>query len=345
MTDWTGRPLLSLLADKEEDRLTEFLLHLLQSPEVRRAFVEGLADVRLSDATLASLQVRAQVPVPGGRPDLTLTGGSTYILVEAKVGAWLHEDQLVPYAKALLDWRLAHPDGTLALVLLAPARSGRGLSEAAHTMLESLGFPRDALHLVTWEDVARLCRTLAPGATPPRLQVHLEDFAGLIEHRLDASPRALTQEEVGLLADPTVGTALVQVRYLADEAVKGLERALGPTLQVTAASGGSYLGYTLRWQGRWWWFGLWLNAWAKTGTSPLVLQLPGLHLEAFEALTGATASPRAQASPDGNGLVLPLPLRSQIAPSHQVELLVAALTSWLRERPESGGAGAAPKAG
>src|SRR5438067_1625071 len=106
MTPWQGKPFLAVLAAKEEDRFTEYLSQILQAPEALRRFLSevcGLA-IRADE----ELSVRTQLRLTGGTPDLRIRGSTTYLLFEAKVGSWLHKDQLIPYARDIQDWMGTH---------------------------------------------------------------------------------------------------------------------------------------------------------------------------------------------------------------------------------------------
>ena len=46
---WVGRPALSILANKEEDRFTEFLFHLLRSNRVLHIFLKTFFDLEVKD--------------------------------------------------------------------------------------------------------------------------------------------------------------------------------------------------------------------------------------------------------------------------------------------------------
>lgn len=94
VSHWSGSPVLAILAGKEEDRFTEFLVHLLQSPEVLRPFLKEVCELEVTNAELTSLRVRTQVTVVGGRPDIAIQSPDFYFLFEAKVGSWLHNEQL-----------------------------------------------------------------------------------------------------------------------------------------------------------------------------------------------------------------------------------------------------------
>jgi hypothetical protein len=159
MTTWVGKPHLSILGGKEEDRFTQYLCELLRSPTILRAFITEACnlDVTVDETTLA----RTQVTVPGGRPDLAIRGKYLYLLFEAKVGAWLHEDQLRPYAQELDQWLQRQPSGTASLFVLTPQRNLTGILQSAQRELSEAGL--DHIHPVgmCWEQVVVLFQTLA----------------------------------------------------------------------------------------------------------------------------------------------------------------------------------------
>jgi hypothetical protein len=126
---WTGRPHLSILGGKEEDRFTVHLCELLRDTGVLRAFITKICGGEVAPDSTVSPSV--QVTVPGGRPDLAIRGDSVYLLLEAKIGAWVHKDHLAPYAIALGEWRWEHPAGGAGLFVLAPQRQMSGIVASA----------------------------------------------------------------------------------------------------------------------------------------------------------------------------------------------------------------------
>ncbi|MBZ4419335.1 PD-(D/E)XK nuclease family protein [Myxococcus sp. RHSTA-1-4] len=331
-SNWPGNPVLAILAGKEEDRFTEFLVHLLQAPEVLRAFLKDACGLDVTDAMLNSLHVRTQVTVAGGRPDIAIQSPDLYFLFEAKVGSWLHEDQLAPYAAALQDWSAAHPDGKARLFMLAP---GRNLRELRQTVQRQLG-NAEAAHILKWEEVAETLRRVAEQVHSPRLRVYLQDFKELVTYRLGENTRPFTEEETRLLADPLVASALRAARQLVGRIAAVLHEEHGGEIDVgRPVYGPGWDGYTLRSKGRWWWFGLWLDAWVTAGESCIVLQVPGFRPDKLPA---EFTHPLQYWTLRGEkGWVVPMILRGRVDPEELAREHAAEVYAWVTKFPESGG--------
>lgn len=270
MSTWTGRPHLSIFGGKEEDRFTRYLCELLRAPGVLAAFLREICGVEVGPHDSVSAQT--QVTVPGGRADLALRGESVYFLFEAKVGAWLHEDQLTPYAREVDQWRQAHPTGAALLFLLAPQRHASGIAQSAQRELSEAGLGHLQPVIVTWEQVATLFQRLEAQGDDPRLSLHLGEFAEIVFYRLGEPLRPFTLEECRLLEDPLAANAIRSARLLVDRATQVLSRR---GFSFTASRGFLYEGYGAKYGGRTWWYGVWIDAWAKVGFSPIFLQLLG----------------------------------------------------------------------
>ncbi|MFP2906456.1 hypothetical protein ACLESD_15610 [Pyxidicoccus sp. 3LFB2] len=332
MSNWSGNPVLAMLAGKEEDRFTEFLVHLLQSPEVLRVFLRDVCGLAVTDVDLESLHVRTQVTVSGGRPDIAIQSPSLYYLFEAKVGAWLHEEQLGPYAAALEAWSSAHPEGKAQLFVLAP---GRNLPELQQTIRRQLIHTKLA-HLLKWEDVADTFSKMAEQVHSPRLRVYLQDFKELVTYRLGERTRPFTEEETRLLADPLVACALRGVRHIVGRIASELEEVHGSEIEVgRPVYGPGWDGYILRSKERWWWFGIWLDAWATAGESAIFLQLPGFRID---RLPMGFARPLPYRTLKGEkGWVVPMVLRDRVDPEELAREHAATVYNWVINFPDSGG--------
>jgi hypothetical protein len=336
---WDGRPIFALLAGKEEDRFTEFLVHLLQAPEVLRVFLKDLCGLSVTEPELVSLTTRTQVTVPGGRPDIAIRGAKRYYLIEAKVGSWLHEEQLIPYAQELQGWLSAHPEGEAQLFLLAPRQSASGLLQLARQHMSAGGLRK--VDIIEWERVGETLGKFSESASTPRLRFYLQDFAELIERRLGGVARPFTPEEAQLLSDPLVARALLGTRDLVNRIASILHEKHGEELQVGRPSyGPGWDGFILRSGGRWWWFGLWLDAWSTAGESAVFLQLPGFREQDRGRLPAGFMHPLEYKTPRKAGWVVPLEIRGQIELDTLAVEHSSAVYAWLKHFPESGGQGA-----
>ncbi|WP_395843694.1 hypothetical protein [Archangium violaceum] len=341
---WTGQPILSLLGGKEEDRFTEFLVHLLQAPEVLRAFMGEVCGIEVSDSELVSLKTRMQVTVPGGRPDIAIQGLARYCLFEAKVSSWLHDEQLPSYFQELQKWKSDHPEGQAHLFLIAPSQSSRGLLQTALQQLNQEAVTTVDIGVLDWEKIADVLARASEQVSAPRLRVYLQDFKELVVCRMGEGGRPFTREEALLLGDPLVARALLRARRLVGPIVANLEGLHGGELKYRRRAGPEWDGYELRMEDRWWWLGFWPDAWATAGESALFLQLPGFREQDFGRLPSNLMQPLRYLAPNKvTWWLIPLLLREQI----ELEVLVAEhasmVSDWLKGFPDSGGLDSPPR--
>jgi hypothetical protein len=317
------------LADKEEDRFTQFLCQLLQSPEVLRVFLAEACHVEVDD--VADLIVATQTTIPDGRPDLVIAGPRHYFLFEAKVGSWMHDDQLVPYAKHVKAWVAEHQDGQGRLFLLAPAVSVPGLVDDARAQLG------DPIEGIPWEAIALLFDQLSRQVHDNDLQVHLATFVDLVRYRLGEGDSPFTGEEIDVLRDALTARALHRAYLVLERVAAMLKRQSRQPLSLTLSSSSKWQGYTIRTDERWWWFGVWLEVWAGLGRSPLILQLPGLtNVQTFSP--ALPLQPRAYRTADtSSGFAAALELAQAEDPDRAATRLSSLILSVLRVVPETGG--------
>jgi len=329
------RPYLSLLASKEEDRFTEYLGQLLQDPHILRAFVSKVCGVETQSPEM--LIARTQITVPGGRPDLAIRDpGATYLLFEVKLGSWLHDDQLSPYADALLSWLDRDSERSAHLFLICPGQVlPQELEDGRTQIAGKLGGDLE-LSGIPWETIASFFRQIANTTTDARLGVHTSDFAELIEWRLEGAPRSFTAEETALLSDPLAAQAINAARRLVHDLRTAVEEMLSENAKMTVSYGQDFDGYRLVVGDREWWFGFWLDAWEKIGISPLFLQLSGWQggpaLEVPEHLP----LPVVRRMPYGERLLAPLTLESGVEPPALLNHLARIICDYCEQVPESG---------
>ena len=295
MGNWTGRPHLSLLGGKEEDRFTLYLCELLRDKGVLRRFVTKICGIEVApDTTLSAL---IQATVPGGRADLAIHGESVYLLFEAKLGSWLHEDQLTPYARALDEWSREHPTGTARLFVLTPQQ------QVSRVPNEAIG--------ITWEEIATLFQEFRSETNDSRLAVHLQDFAEVVFHRLGDPSRPFTLEESQLLGNPLTARAIRRAKDVARKAGEQLLTLLQGS-ECNPSYGAEYDGYWLKYGGRGWWYGIWIVAWAKIGLSPTFFQLSGLANRPLPPLPNGLPNPVELSLGNRTDWVIPLAIRDGV---------------------------------
>ena len=330
MNEWVGRPYLALLGGKEEDRFTQYLCELLRSQLFLDAFLHEICGIEIPHNE--PLTTRTQVTVPGGRPDLAVRGNSLYPFFEAKVASWLHERQLTPYARELEDWQCAHPAGTASLFVLTPQRHATGIVASGYEVLQAANLSKWHPRAVTWEQVAGLCKELAPRSNDPRLALHLQEFAEVVFHRLGEPFRPFTGEEAILLEDPLVARAICRARLLVDRVCQILS---GRGFTFSSSKGFLWDGFTAKFQGRTWWYGVWIDVWAKVGSSPIFIQLGGFSGRSVPPIPEGLPAPVAVQF--GNlEQVVPLPLRDGVDIEELALEQADIMWRYANELPESG---------
>jgi len=327
MKPWTGRPHLSILGAKEEDRFTHYLCELLRAPSVLAAFLKDLCNVEVKP----NVNVSMQPQVTEGRPDLAIRGESTYLLFEAKVGSWLHEDQLSPYARELDQWLRKNPAGTARLFVVAPHRQVLGIAHTAKQELSEAGLSHFQPVGIAWEQIATLFQTL--DANDPRLNLHLREFSEIILYRLGEPTRPFTVEECKLLDDPLVARSLHRARLLIEH-VKQILSNQG--FSFKDSRGFLYDGYGVAFEGRTWWYGIWIDAWAKLGLSPIFLQLLGLTNRVVPLIPEGLPSPVSVQFGKLEEQVVPLPIRDAVELESLAREQANIILRYTTELPESG---------
>lgn len=322
-------PMEALLSGKEEDRFTELLARLLREKDVAASFLRRVCGF---EQKIGRPEVHTQVVISDGRPDLVITGPDYLLVFEAKLASWLHDDQLAPYAAFIAKSKTDAKRLDARLILLGP-EGARGAMEAAGREQAPSAFSS----VISWEAVARFCRSESSAHPGTRVGFYLEDFASLIEYRLGGLPRPLTADEAELLADPLVARAVNAARL----AVAELVAALGKDPKVVVGrtnAGGGYEGYTLRHNGKAWWFGFWPSAWPSVGRSPVMLQLHGVDADGRPPVLEGL-EPAVRFSADGRrGWVVPLVLRPGVDPSELAAAHAQTVVGWVTRAADTGGA-------
>jgi len=325
MTTWRGTPFRALLAEKEEDRFTEFLAHLLQDEAVLQSFLSRLCSLPLKD--LGTVEVRTQVLLADGRPDLVIHGPRAFLVFEAKVGSWFHEGQLDDYTEAIAKWTSANPSGIARLYTLIPALRAEDAA-TSQTPVRANGHAR----AIQWEEVASLFSEIAAGTADPRLRLFLLEFSGLVVDRFGEVQRPFTAEEAALVHDRLAGGTMVRCLEIVQHTRQVLAQDSHNKLTHQAAMG--WQGFGLKRGDRAWWFGYWPAAWAGGSGSALVL-----HLRAF---LQQTRPPIPEDLPQpiwistNVGHVVPLPVSAGVELGTLAETHASTIAAYALRVPSSG---------
>jgi hypothetical protein len=267
--DQSGNPpIISILAANEEDRFTSYLAALLEDPIVLNQFLDLSPKTRIPEAEFASLRTQMQVQFEGGRPDLVISGDHTLFVYEAKVGSWIHGNQLAEYARHLRSWRAANPKSNAALMLVSPSSQLSALVSEAKSVAGKI-----KVDGISWEQISDLASTVARKVPSDRMRIYLEDFAELIEYRLGEVGRPFTAEELSILGDRQLATALYRAFDLLPDVVSNLKGRFGNRLKTVKSNGAQFTGYDLHFGGQRYWFGIWVYTWAKVGGYPVCVQI------------------------------------------------------------------------
>jgi hypothetical protein len=320
-------PVQALLAGKEEDRFTEFLARLLRENDLASRFLRELCGY---EPKRGRPVVRTQVIVEEGRPDLVITGPDFLVVVEAKMASWLHESQLKPYSDYIAQKKKDSASLDTRLVLLGPAAARDGMEAEGRRQVG------DALSAVlSWEDVAKFCRTQAEAIPGTRTAFYLDDFASLIEYRIGELARPLTEEECELLRDPLVARTVNAARLAVEALVAVLSRRNGVELGKLTGSWG-YEGCSVRFKQRSWWLGFWPAAWPLVGSSPVMLQLTGLDEHAHPPMIDGAGQVVHFSSGSQQGWVVPLVMHPHRDPAELAHEHANIVLAWLTKAPETG---------
>lgn len=323
------RPFRAILASKEEDRFTAFLAELLRLKSFQTAFLKELCGLEGFDDAIP--MIRTHLSVPGGVTDLTIEGPKIFLIVEAKLASWLHQGQLIPYAKKLVEWSAATIGGKAKLLLLAPAASLAVAVDEAQEQLSAASLTVDFTP-IAWEATSTLAKAIATSQSG-RGQTYLEDYSQLIDERLGQEIGPLAPDELALLRDPLAARALVRTLDLASRTARLIT---GAASSPNIAAGRFYCGHNIAVDGRKHWMGVWLDAWEElskrgaSGITPLMLQAFGERVAEY-IRNPPPDLPRAY--PHFNGtwtsMLVPLPVGVGVAPDVQAARLASIIEGTL----------------
>ena len=273
-----------LFGAQTENLAVEALGHVLSgSLPARRALSDLL---RASGAELGEIaRVRTQATGDGGeRPDLVGLdqADGERLLIEAKFWAGLTDNQPVSYLK-----RLASDGGDpCALLFVAPAARLEPLWNELLRLAREAGFSakrrEDAtelrsatvgestfLVLTSWRNLLQRMAAQVGAAGESHTETDIRQLQGLAEQQDDEAFLPLRREEFG----PELPRRLRNLRGLVNDATdRAREKAILDTEKMRVASLDCGYGRNINMAGKHkMWFGINIDLWARTGTTPLWL--------------------------------------------------------------------------
>lgn len=306
-------PARALLARNEEDRFTEYLYHLLLGWD--DVLSEFLALCGQTGIVSNAVEIMLRNYFAGAYPDLAIQGADFYFIFEAKLMSGLAPNQVVPYARSLLNWQQQNPNGRIALFIIGTRKSVQGLVDEAQRQLTNNGMTGVPVQRLAWDEIADRLRGLSQQTQDKQLAVYIQDFADVVFTRLGEPERPFTPEEVQLLSDDQVGMAIQRVWFLADKLIEKVKPGLQFPLEYRRTAGPFWVGFNL-WnqQKGLGWLGVWVDAWAEIGKTPLFYQLPDAvrpYLQEIEDEATKLGYPGVdQFDKSHNWMVVPLPINS-----------------------------------
>jgi hypothetical protein len=292
----------------EEDRFTYVLASLLQHERVARAFTSNVLGIQVAPSSPVVADI--QQVVGDGRVDLRLSGTGFYAIIEVKLTAWLHGDQIPVYAR-----HLAPRDGG-RLFLLAPSATLLGMQADAQAQVAALAPAPEASVVVaglTWQSVADFLRHLPEHdpELPSDLRVYLRDFASVVYADIEGDRRPFTDEEAKTIQTAYIADYTERLEIVLVDVLKQLRLAFpGSSNKIGAALG--FLGGTIKVGGYWAWFGMPAAAWREQGRTPYWIQtLPSAITQHWEALAHERGLPLSIARRGRAETLIPVLLRDR----------------------------------
>ena len=264
--------------DKYENIAVEALGHILsESDAARHALSDVLQTGGAAIGEIARVETQASGE-EGTRPDLAGrdTEGVERVLIEAKFGAGLTENQPVTYLEQLPE------NQSSVLLFVAPAKRLEslwtelcGLVAEAEIVLSS-GPLRSAttngkrrLMLISWTDLLDRMASRANTAGGSHTKCDIQQLRGLAEQKDKEVFLPLRPEELG----PEFPRRLFNLENLVYDVIKRLEReGLAADIGKPGSSRTGY-GYNFKLSGAGAWFGIDHWKWAERRDTPLWLYL------------------------------------------------------------------------
>jgi hypothetical protein len=254
----------------EEDRFTYLLASLLQHDRVARAFTARVLGIQ--PAPSVPVVVDVQQGILDGRVDLQLSGTGFYAIIEVKLTAWLHGDQIPVYAR-----HLAPRDGG-RLFLLAPSTTLLGMLADAQAQVAALAPAPEASVVVaglTWQRVADFLRSLPADDPdlPQDLRVYLRDFAAMVYADVEGDRRPFTDEEARTIQTASIADYTERLEIVLADAFRQLRVAFPGATQKALDGGQGFLGAKLKVGQYLPWFGMVGAASREHGQTPYWIQV------------------------------------------------------------------------
>ena len=278
---------------RAEDIASGALAYLLERyPPARTAFLTHLQTLAGFELP-ADLRFRSQVAVDGlGRTDISgVRGGIEEVIIEAKIAAGLHGDQIATYLQRLRG--CARP----LLVVLAPSDRLRYVWHAVCSEAGALSAEVTAvagsvtLAQTTWEDVINALEGAliddADGAA------ELRQIAGLYRHIETSAFLPFSDDDLSNASARTHGSITRLIVQVLGEFGAGRDPDVEFTSNMGAGTwgfgrGGSIGGLNV-------WCGFWPPRWTDVAPTPMWLQFKGLGPIASQHLVAvieAASSPQ-----------------------------------------------------
>ena len=251
----------------EEDRFTYVLASLLQHERVARAFASRVLGLGVGASALLVADV--QHVVESGRTDLRITGEGVYTIIEVKIDAWLHGDQIPAYARDAQR----HAGGRI--FVLAPSTTLGGILADARNQVEALGDASGASVVVdgvSWQQVADFMKGLVEQdrELPERWRVYLDDFADLVYAVIEGNRRPFDEDELATIQSSAIADVTERLEMVLIDALSELGRnfPLGAPLR----GGRGWLERVLHVGEYTAWLGMIGAAWRENGRTPFYVQ-------------------------------------------------------------------------
>ena len=254
----------------EEDRFTYVLASLLQHERVARAFASGVLGLGVGPSALLVADV--QHVVDSGRADLRIMGDGVYTIIEVKIDAWLHGDQIQAYARDV------ERHGGGRIFVLTPSTTLVGILAEARNQVESLGDePADSVVVdgVSWQQVADFVKGFVEQdpELPDRWRVYLGDFADLVYAAIEGNRRPFDVDELAIIQS----SAIADVTERLEMVLVGALSQLGHTFPLGGPlrGGQGWVGRGLHVGEYTAWLGITGAAWREYGRTPFYVQTTG----------------------------------------------------------------------
>jgi hypothetical protein len=285
----------------EEDRYTYVLASLLQDEMVARAFASSLLALTPS----AGMVVDVQQGVEAGRVDLRFSAGNVHAIVEVKVAADLHGQQIGAYARDVAR----HPGGRL--YVLTPSTRLASIVALARSTVTTLESPASDVIVegISWQAVADfMMRMEEAGADlSPAQRVYFKDFADLILAAIEGDRRPFVTDEIEMIKEGSIADYSERLEMVLVEVLTRVRAAFPGNSNRLPTGGRGFLGAGISLGEYSAWFGILGAAWRENGGTPFWIQtrprLPG-----WDGFAAARDLPKSTARRGIQETVIPVSL-------------------------------------